>query len=50
MSIVDYGDFKLKYNLIESYLEHTPMRITSKGDILEKNLFKLYYKLLDIFF
>lgn len=47
MSIVDYGDFKLKYNLIESHLEHAPMRITSKGGIWEKKLFKLYSELLE---
>ncbi|MHC5058884.1 MAG: FkbM family methyltransferase [Planctomycetota bacterium] len=47
VQIVNYIDFDIKYNLIESHLDHAPMRVTSRGHIWEKKIYNIYSKLLN---
>jgi FkbM family methyltransferase len=48
ISEVDYfGDFSINYHIMESHIEHAPMKATAKGHIWEKKLFHLYSQILE---
>jgi len=42
-----FGNFSINYNIIDSHLEHAPMKATAKGKIWEKKLFHLYSQILE---
>jgi FkbM family methyltransferase len=46
ISNVNYGTFNINYKLIESHLDHAPMKATSKHKIWEKKIYELYKSLL----
>ena len=48
ISEVDYfGDFSINYYIMESHIEHAPMKSTAKGHIWEKKLFHIYSQILE---
>ena len=42
-----FGDLSINYHIMESHIEHAPMRATAKGKIWEKKLFHLYSQILE---
>jgi len=46
-SVNYFDDFSIDYHIMESHIEHAPMKATAKGNIWEKKLYNIYKTLLN---